>query len=208
MHSSFLTWLNGGLALYSAVLFFKLIIQFGLPNHPARFTSYLLSACVSGFLIMETATALSLVGPMTWMKWRAFPLIIGSLLLITQVIMVSGLFSYSQLRLVSRMPLIAGVICFSFFPSKANLFFSLGVMIGCLFLIVSVGKARYQKRAFLKMSLFLLFIFLCRYPGEYWVFCIGQVFLFFSIFYFYLFEHTFGIAALVESFEPEKGISA
>ena len=207
MHSSFLTWVNAGLALYSTILFFKLFIQFGLPNHPSKFTAYVIALCVSGFFLLESATALGFVGPIEWMKWRALPLVCGSLGLLFQSIMTSGQFSLIQQKVFSRMPLIAGLVCYAFFPSKADLFMGIAVIAGCLFLSVSVGKARYQKRLFLKMGFFLFLTSLCRLPENYWIFILGQVFLYFAVFYFYVFEHTFGISALVERFDDEQGIT-
>lgn len=204
MHSSFLTCVNAGLALYSTILFFKLVIQFGLPNHPSRFTSYVISMCMSAFLLLDAATAFGFIGPLIWLKWRALPLVCGSLGLLFQAMMTSGQFNLMQQKVISRLPLIAGLICFAFFPQRADLFMTLAVIAGAIFLSISVGKARYQKRVFIKMTLFLLLAALCRTMNEYWVYNLGQAFLFFAIFYFYIFEHTFGISALIDDFEYHR----
>jgi hypothetical protein len=208
MHSSFLTWVNAGLALYSTILLFKLIIQFGLPNHPSRFTSYVISLCVSAFFLLESATSLGFFSPIDWLKWRALPLVCGSLGLLFQAMMTSGQFNLLQQKIISRLPLIAGLICFAFFPSKADLFMAIAVISGSLFLSISVGKARYQKRSFLKLTFFLLLTGLCRSVDEYWVYNLGQIFLFLSLFYFYIFQHTFGISALIDDYEfNRKGMA-
>ncbi len=198
MHSSFLILVNAGLALYSSVLFLKLITQFGLPNHPARFTAYIISLCASAFFVMDSLAEFSVIGPMELMKWRALPLVCGSLGILFQAMLLSHKLTFIQQKVISRIPLMAGLVCFSFFPSKADIFAAASIVAGGIFLSVSVGKARYQKRLFMKMIFFLLVTYLCRLPGNSWVIVLSQCFLYFAVFYFFLFEHTFGISALVE----------
>lgn len=209
MHSSFLTWVNAGLALYSTVLFLKLLVQFGLPNHPSRFTAYVISLCATSFLVLEILTSLGFLGPVLWIKWRALPIVCGSLGLLFQCITTSGSFSLIQQKVISRIPLMAGLMCFAFFPSQADLFMTISIVAGSIFLSVSVGKARYQKRLYLKMAFFLLLSSLTRLSGDYWIFCLGQTFLYFAVFYFFVFEHTFCISSLVEEEDHfEKGLSS
>jgi hypothetical protein len=165
MHSSFLIWVNAGLALYSSLLFLKLIIQFGWPNHPARFSAYVISLCASAFFVMETLTEFGVIGPIEWMKWRALPLVCGSLGLLFQAMLTGGQFTLIQQKVISRLPMIAGLVCFSFFPSKADIFAGIAIVAGGIFLSISVGKARYQKRLFIKMIFFFFITILCRLPG-------------------------------------------
>ncbi|HXH73769.1 MAG TPA: hypothetical protein VNJ08_02320 [Bacteriovoracaceae bacterium] len=198
MDSSFLTLAIVGLGLYSVIMFFKLIIQFGLPNHPALFTSYLVSFCAMAFLSGKAAVGLNLISPLFWLKWHPLPMVAGSLALLLQTIMTVGNYSHIQQKVVSRFPLIAGLLCFAFFPQYAGTFFGLTIAAGCLFLAISAGKARYQKRLYFKMSFFLGIFGLLVMTQNYPAYVVGEVILYFAAFYFFLFEQSFGVAALMD----------
>lgn len=201
MDSSFLMGFHIGLGLLSCVLFIKLIIQFGLPNHPARVVAYMVGFCTAVYLMGLAATDLGLMTPWMWMKWRPLPLIAGTLCLLLQTIMLIGNFSLIQQKVVSRIPLMAALLCFAFFSAYADQVATLFILVGCIFLIVSVRKARYQKRAYLKMTLMFLLHLACIYSGWYSVYVLGKLFLFASVFYLFIFEHSFGVAALVDDFK-------
>lgn len=198
MGSSFLTCLNVGLALYSGILFLKLIIQFGLPNHPVRFTAYLVSLCLTVYFGMRAATDLGWLAPIYYIKWRPLPVLAGSLGVLLQVITAVGEFSHIQQKVISRMPLIGALLVFAFFPSKADWFLGLCMLASAVFLSISVGKARYQKRTFFKMLLFLGLFGVGVLINNYWLYMFGEIFLFFAVFYFFIFQQTFGVSALVE----------
>ena len=204
MGSSFLTWLNVGLALYSGILFLKFIVQFGLPNHPARFTAYLVCLCVTAFFGMKAATDLGFLAPIYYIKWSPLPLVAGSLGLLLQVIATVGHMSLIQQKVISRLPLIAALLIFAFFPTKANWFFGLCMLASLVFLSVSVGKARYQKRAFFKLLLFLGLFGLGVLINNYWVFVFSESFLFFALFYLYIFEQSLCVSALVEGYQYSR----
>lgn len=201
MDSSFLTGIHIGLGLLALLLFLKMIIQFGLPNHPARFVSYVVGLCVTTYFVGLSLTDLGFVGPWDWMRWRALPLIAGSLCLLLQTIMMVGSFSLIQQKVISRIPLMAALLCFALFPEYADHFMSVFLLAGGLFLIVSVGKARYQKRLYLKMlTMFLVHLGL-NWINFYSTYVVGQIFLLLSVFYIFMFEHSFGIMALVDDFK-------
>jgi hypothetical protein len=200
MDSSFLTGLHITLGLFACLLFIKMIVQFGVPNHPARFVCYLVGFSISTYFIGLAATDLNLLSPWDWIKWRSIPLVAGSICLLFQTIMLIGNFSLIQQKVVSRLPLMAALLCFAFFSTLADVFMSWFLVIGGLFLIISVKKARYQKRIYLKMLLLYLVHVGLNYTNVYWAYVIGQVVLFFIIFYVFLFEHSFGIAAMVDDF--------
>ena len=203
MGSSFLTTINLALGLYSIVLFMKLVIQFGLPNHPVRFTMYIVSLCATAFFTMKGLVGIGIIPPVDYMKFRILPMVIGSLALLLQVITSIGQFSLIQQKIVSRMPLIAGLMVFAFFPQKAELFFCICLLAATLFLSVSVGKARYQKRMFFKMVLFLGLFGGALLINQYWVYVLAELLLFPGLFYFFIFQQTFGVSALVEQFQSE-----
>ena len=123
MGSSFLTTINALLALYSVIVFFKMIIQFGLPNHPGRFTLYLVSLCAASYFSMKTLTGIGLISPMDYLKFRAIPIVGGGLGLLIQIITSIGQFSIIQQKVISRVPLMAALMVYFFFTSKAELFF-------------------------------------------------------------------------------------
>ncbi len=199
MDSSFLTWINVGLATYSVILFLKMLIQFGLPNHPARVTTYIVGFSVAVFFVMKAAVGLSYLSPLQWLSWRPLPIVTGSLAILFQIIMIIGSFSLIQQKVISRLPFMTGLLCLAFFRERADVFmyFSLGAAAICL--TISHGKARYQKRLYFKMIFFLLLFTFASLAGEYWVYVIGECFLFFAIFYFFLFEQSFALQALIEN---------
>jgi len=201
MDSSFLTGIHIGLGLLACILFLKLIIQFGLPNHPARFVSYVVGLCVAAYFVGLALTDLTLIPPWEWIRWRALPLIAGSLCLLFQTIVLVGNFSLLQQKVMSRLPIIASLVCFAFFAVHADAFMSGFIIIGGLFLIISVNKARYQKRLYVKMLMMFSIHLGLIYINEYWAYVISQVFLFLVIFYIFLFEHSFGVAAMVDDFK-------
>ncbi len=197
MDSSFLTVIHIGLVLYALVSLVKLIMKFGLPNHPSRFLSYVVCLSVFAYFMGLTATELGYVSPWSWMKFRSLPLIMGSLCLLFQVIMTISRFSLFQQKLISRMPIIGALLCAFFFQEKAGVGAGIFIFAGALFFIMASGKARYEKRQYLKMTLFLLFWIGLRSLSEYWTFMIAETFLFFILFYLYLFQEATGVSALV-----------
>lgn len=198
MGSSFLTTINVALSLYSVILFVKTIVQFGLPNHPARFIMYLVCLCASAYFTLKALTGIGYVAPVDYLKWRTLPLVAGSLGLLLQVISSIGQASRIQQKIISRIPLIFALLVYAVFPTKADFFFIGCILATVLFLSISVGKARYQKRMILKMSLFLLIFGVLIQAGNYWVYNLGELFLFPALFYFFIFQQSFGVSALVE----------
>jgi hypothetical protein len=202
MGSSFLTAINLLLGFYCVFVFFKFIFKFGLPNHPAKFTLYLVSLCAASFFSIKALTELGVVEPFLFMKWRALPIVAGSLGLLLQVITTIGSYGRIQQKIISRIPLIAALLFFAFFSEKADLFF-----IGCMvvtFLTILVGKARYQKRMLFKMSLFLGLSGICILFNSFWSYILGQLFVFPALFYFFIFEEAYGISALVSEFSQDE----
>lgn len=208
MDSSFLTVVNVILGLFSAYSFFKIILRFGLPNHPARLTIYIVCFCAAIYFCMKAAVGLGLVPPFAWLRWRTLPLVAGSLALLLQVIGTIGSISVLQQKVLSRLPLIAGLLVFTFFPAYADYLFIASIVVGCGFLSISVGNSRHLARLFLKMGFFLLVFFGLSKMNEYWVFVAGESLLLFAMFYFFLFEEGLAIKALLEEASREQGKTA
>lgn len=201
MDSSFLTGLHVCLSLFTMILFFKMIIQFGLPNHPARFVCYMVGLCIVTYFSGLAATDLNLISPWDWMSIRALPIIAGGLCLLLQTVMLIGTLSVVQQKIISRLPLMGALVGFAFFSTQANWFLGTFLTAGALFLIISVRKARYQKRLFLKMTLMMGLMLALSHVGTYILYLVGQLFLFAAVFYAFAFEHSFGVAALVDDFK-------
>lgn len=204
MGSYFLTTINVLLALYCVVAFIKMVVQFGLPNHPARFTLYLISLCVTAYFSLKAATGLGFLAPVYYLQWRSFPLVAGSIGLLLQVITILGQMGILQQKIFSRMPLLGGLIVFAFFSVYTEVFVGFSLALATLFLSVSVGKARYQKRNFFKMVFFLSLFGASTLVNDYWVYALGELFLFPALFYFFIFQKTFGINAMVNEFQAEN----
>lgn len=203
MGSSFLTTIYVLLSLYCCIAFLKLIIQFGLPNHPARFTLYLVSMCATAYFLMQALAGVGLMSPIDFLRWRVLPLVAGGLALLLQVISTQGQFSLIQQKVISRLPLIAALLVFAFFQAYANGFLVLCLVAGLVFLTVSVGKARYQKRMYVKMILFLGLFAAGTFSNSFWIYVVASCCLFPALFYFFIFEKTFGVSALVEEHQSE-----
>jgi hypothetical protein len=204
MGSSFLTIINALLALYSVIIFLKTIIQFGLPNHPARFTMYLVCLCAAAYFSLKASAGFALISPMDYLRFRTIPIVGGGLGMLLQIVTSVGQFSHLQQKVISRIPLMASLLVYFFFPSHAEIFFGLCVLASVLFYTVSVGKARYQKRMFFKMSLFLTLAMLFHLTENYWTYVLGDIVLFPAIFYFFIIQQSYGVTAMVEQFRAEN----
>ncbi len=208
MDSSFLTVVNVALGLFAAYSFFKIIVRFGLPNHPGRLTIYLVSFSAAIYFGMKAAFGLGIVPPLVWMRWRTLPLVAGSLGLLLQVFSTVGQISQMQQKVISRLPLITGLLFFVFFPGYADYFFTGTVVVGVAFLSISVGKVRHQKRLFLKMSLFMIMFQIIQAFDIYWIFVIGEALLLVAMFYFFLFEESLGVKTIIEDRSHVEGMAA
>lgn len=207
MGSAFLTTFHLSLSLFAVIHFIKSIAQFGLPNHPARFSMYLVYLCVASFLVMQSLTDLHLVTPWHFVSFSAYPLVIGSLTLLMEITSIVGHVSQFRQRILSRIPLIAGLVTATFFNFYAERIAIGFICTSVLFLIVSVGKARYQKRILFKMVLFLGLFLGCKASQIFWVYTVGVLFLFPTLFYLFIFQQSFGISSLVEDHQANSGDS-
>ena len=203
MDSSFLTLVHVGNGIYALLSFIKLIIQFGLPNHPARFLCYMVCLSAVCYLVGLAATDLGYLSPWVWMRWRSLPLVAGSVCLLFQVITLVGNFSLLQQKIISRLPLMGALLCFAFFQEKASYVSGAFILAAALFFSISVGKARHQKRQILKMTFFLLLWNGLRLTQNYWAFVLAEVLLTFAIFYLFLFEQSTAVAAMVDEFRTD-----
>jgi hypothetical protein len=201
MGSTFLTAINVLLAIYCLLIFLKSLFQFGLPNHPARFILSLVLISSISFFVLRALASPSFDLPFDSMKWRALPIVAGSLGLLLQVISVIGQFSHIQQKIISRIPLMGALLFFFFFQDYADTFFGITILASVLFLTVSVGKARYQRRMLFKMSLFL---------GLYWVLKpltnLAELCWFPALFYFFIFEQSYGVSAMIEEHHAHSGV--
>jgi hypothetical protein len=207
MGSAFLTTFHLGLSLFAVIHFIKSIAQFGLPNHPARFSMYLVHLCVASYLVMQSLTDLHFVTPWHFMSFSAYPLVIGSLALLMEVTSIVGQVSQFRQRILSRIPLIAGLVTATFFNLYAEKIAVGFICVSVLFLIVSVGKTRYQKRILFKMVLFFGLFIGCKASQIFWVYTFGVLFLFPTLFYLFIFQQSFGISSLVEDYQENSGDS-
>ncbi len=208
MGSSFLTAVDLVLALYCAVVFVKSCVQFGLPGHPARFGLYLVLLCALSYFCLRSAVALGVVAPLVFQRYRALPLVAGGLCLLLQAIMAVNRSSTIQQRVFSRIPLMAALLFTAFFWAYAAWFFAAAVGVSVLFLSAAVGKARYQKRALLKLSLFLGLSLAVSLGETVSSDLLGQLFLFPALFYFFIFEHSVGVGALIDDHTANSGALA
>lgn len=197
MDSSFLIGIHFCMLFVSLVLFFKLIIQFGLPNHPKRFVSYALSFLVTLYLAGQFSADLGMVNPWFWMKWRALPLVAGSLFLLFQTIMLLGSVSFLQQKVMSRIPVLVSIMIFGFFSELADIFTVVFVSVSALVLLIPKIQSRHMKQIYFKFLLFSGLAWIMELTN-YNLYLVGQVFGFFSLFYLFNFQHCFNINGLID----------
>jgi hypothetical protein len=198
MGSSFLNAINLGLGLFCVIHSFKICVQFGLPNRPARFILLLVSLCLSMFFVMRALVDIHLIDPVLYLKWRPFPMTAGVLGLLVQVISFLGRYGHIQQKVLSRIPVIGALFVFYFFQNHVEEFFVGCFFIGVSFFILSKKNALYQKRMLVKMMFFFILSVLFDYFDLYWLNILGRLFLFPALFYFFIFEQSLGISALVQ----------
>lgn len=204
MGSSFLTALEIGLGIYSLVQFFKMIVQFGLPNHPGKFSMYLVCLCVTLFFTLQALADLGFMTPLDFMRMRSLLMVVGGFSFLIQLVAMVGNFSLIQQKVISRVPLIMGLLVYGVMPEKADFFLILTIVLGGLFLLLSKGKARYQKRLYFKMLLFFILGWGAYLTQNYIIYVIGQIFLYPVLFYFFILQKTFGVKVMVEKFQSES----
>ena len=141
---------------------------------------------------------------MDFLRWRSLPIVGGGLGLLLQIVTSVGQFSVIQQKVISRIPLMAAILVWFFFPAKAEFFFGACILASVLVLTVSVGKARYQKRMFFKMTLFLGIASLLHLTENYWTYVLGDIFLFPALFYFFIIQQSYGVTAMVERNRAES----
>lgn len=208
MDSSFLTFMSVALALFSLTMLLKMLVQFGLPNHPLRLISYVASLCVVVFFGWKALTALELVSPWPWMKWRSLPMVAGSLAVFLQVILGMVKLSPLQEKMFSRLPLLVGLVFMAIFPGYGDYFVVLMIAAGCLLILFSGTSARHQKRLYAKLAFFFFLSLILKWFNVYAAFIVGEMLMAFVLFYFFLFEQSFAIMALIEEkTASEEGLS-
>lgn len=205
MGSSFLTLINIGLGVYCIFFFLRSCIQFGLPNNILKFMFYLVTFSTTIFFSMKGLVEIGLIDPFNYIKWRVLPQVVAGLGLIVQSIFLVGQFSFIQMKVMSRLPLIGGLLIFSFFSQKADFIAGLSVLVTWLFLSISIGKAQYEKRMIFKMILFLGIFWLGKLFNTFELYILGEIFLFPALFYFFIFEQSCAVSALIQDFKLKQG---
>jgi hypothetical protein len=189
MDSAFLTLqltLEGSLFLFAFVLFIKLIVQYGGPTRPLKTLSYLTSASVVLFLGFNFFMSLGLVEYSLWLKARPILLATAASGIFIEAVLITEDFPNRQEKFIAKIPLLIGFLIFTAFPQYVEFLSTLLVLGGGWVLYRSPGRLRYQKRIFVKLLIFLALSALTSWFG------------FFVLFYFFLFQQTFGLMSLLE----------
>jgi len=201
MDSSFLIGIHFCMAFFSLILFLKLIIQFGLPNHPKRFVSYAFSFLVTLYLVGQFSADLGLVNPWFWMKWRAYPLVAGSLFMVFQSIMLLGSVSFFQQKIMSRIPILLSVMIFGFFSELADTLTVVFLSVSTLVLLLPFQSV-HLRRIYFKFIFFAGLSWGMTLIDYNW-YLISRVFSFAALFYLFNFQHCFNISALMDDVAEE-----
>lgn len=202
MDSTFLqTAVNICLAGFCLVSFLKLLAQFGLPNHPAKYLCYISSLCAVAYFVNMLLAQWSHLSPFMLLNLSSLFMVTLGFSLLIQLVTLNGNFGLVQQKVFSRLPLLAGLLFAATAPTLAWSLFPFLVLSGALYLTFAVGKARHQTRLYVKMSLFLLALMFGSHLPE----GVGRTVLqglltFGFLFYFFIFESTFGVMALADQF--------
>ncbi len=203
MDSSFLIAFHGLIGLLSCVLFFKMLVQFGWPNHPGRLTAYVVGLCLCFYFMGVILADLGYFPQKAWAHWKALPLVAGSLCLFLQTIIAGGNFSLIQQKIISRIPFMGALICSALFPQLAEPLSVIFILLGCFFFIISVKESRYQKRIYFRLVVFVLFYSGCLIST--WIFLqiLAQFFMIGAVVSIFAFENSFGVWALADEFRQD-----
>jgi hypothetical protein len=180
MDSSFLMVIHGLLALQVVFFMAKIAVHFGLPFHPQKVFIYLAGLSATAYILGQFLTDLNWVPP--WIE----------------TILLQGSFSLLQQKVFTRLALLASMLCFFLAPGVANILFFAQVVLGGIFLIISVRKARYQRRIYFKFLLFFFLYLLILKINLYSIYVLAEIFMGIVIFYFFLFQHTLGVGAMIQ----------
>jgi len=198
MDSSFNNALEIVLAVFAVLAFLKLMIQFGLPRHPLRFLIFMVSLSLIFWLCGDTAATFKVISMNQWLRWRALPLVVTGVGLLIEAISIIGNLGYLQQKVISRIPLIASLVCFAIFPQKSFLFFVLSICVGFCLLLIGKDKARYQFRLYGKMLICLILGISLKPYNLVMTGIFSYVFFFGMLVYFFLLQQSFGISALID----------
>jgi hypothetical protein len=198
MDSSFNNALEIMVAVFAVFAFLKLMIQFGLPRHPLRFLMFLVSLSLIFWICGDTLATCRLISMDQWIRWRSLPLVTTGVGLLIEAISIVGNFGHLQQKVISRIPLIASLVCFAIFPQKSFPFFVLSVCVGFCLLLVAKDKARYQFRLYGKMLICLVFATSLRSCNLVMTEIFSYVFFFVMLIYFFRLQQSFGISALID----------
>ena len=189
MDSAFLTLrltLEGSLFLFALVLFIKLLVQYGSPSRPLKLLSYLTSLSVVLFLGLSFFDDLNFLDHAFWLKARAILLATVASGLFVEALLLTEDFPNRQEKFIAKIPLLIGFLIFTALPRYVEVL-ALGFILGGAWVLVrSPGRLRYQKRIYTKLFIFSVLSAITPWFG------------FFVLFYFFLFQQTFGLMSLLE----------
>jgi hypothetical protein len=204
MGSSFLTVLHSGLALFAGLAFFKLIIQYGRPNHPLKVISYLTTFAVFLLILGDPLADLGFISAWDWIKWQTLPLMASCFGLIFEIIMVLGGFNQLQQKIMTRLPLLAALLGYTFLKEHLQIIIPVTLIL-CLFLLIfSTKNLAFFRRVFIKMTIMLGLSSLLLNYGAWNFQWLRAILLYFSFFYFYLYQQGLAAISLVDSFHNDQ----
>lgn len=204
MGSSFLSTIHLILSIYCLVQFLKLVVQFGLPNHPSRLLIYLLSACTGVYFTLNVMADFNCVPPLTYLRWKSIPMVAGGIGILLQAVGMVGALGHIQQKVISRIPVLGALISFGFFPDYAHFILVACIVVTAIYLSFLVGKARYQKRMFYKMTIFLFLMWVMKISEYFVIYVFAELLLFPALFYFFIIQQSCGVSSLIDDFENKS----
>jgi hypothetical protein len=165
-------------------------------SNPARYLLFMMAASPIFYWGLEVAAFYPENVDIKASFWKIFPLIILGTGLLIQIFTMIGHLGFIQQKIFSRLPPLVALVVTFFYSSRGNELFYILLGTASLFLIFLVKKARHQKRIILKMMLFL---------GLYAISpIIRPLFMGIALYYYYIFQQTFGFSLKVESFLEDE----
>jgi|GEM_PF-3718725 len=146
MDSSFLYWFHVLLTIFLFLGFLKLVIKFGISNHPSFHLFLMIFLSAISFSCLEVLNFSSALRIEELTRWQnAFAQVLLATLQV-QLLSVSTEMHQAQWRALSRLPMIWGLIVFGFFNPQANFLFSAQIVLLCLNFLFMTQDLRLVKR--------------------------------------------------------------
>jgi hypothetical protein len=197
MDSSFNFLLGLVVLIFAASYFIFQLFHFGVSRSSVTFIRITTSLSMLAVLGMETFMMNHVLYQMNFMKWLPFIYVVFGVGLLVETIFILGTFQVIQLKIFSRIPILASLVTYATFPNQAKVIALLSVLVGFLLFGIFLKKPHYQKMVYVKLTALIVLITIFKSVSFLGVEYILLILSLFFIFYFFLFQKCIGIKELI-----------